>query len=38
MLHPLLELRATWALGFAVILASCTTLVEVDLPDATPQG
>ena len=38
MLHPLLEHRATWALGFAVILASCTTLVEVDLPDATPQG
>ena len=38
MLHRLLEHRATWALGFAVILASCTTLVEVDLPDATPQG
>ena len=26
------EHRATWALGFAVILASCTTLVEVDFP------
>ena len=38
MLHRLLEHRATWALGFAVILASCTTLVEVDLPDAPPQG
>ena len=36
--HRLLEHRATWGVGFAVILASCTTLVEVDLPDATPQG
>lgn len=32
------EHRATWALGFALALASCTTLVEVDLPDAMPQG
>ena len=38
MIQRLLERPVIWTFGFAVALASCTTLVEVDLPDVTPQG